>query len=57
MSERQKVEAWRMQVLLDAGFSVAQASALAANPGVDLHEAVALVAAGCPHDVAVRILL
>jgi hypothetical protein len=37
------VEAWRLQILLDAGYPIAQAELLAAARHVDLHYAVELV--------------
>jgi hypothetical protein len=56
LSEAEKVESYRMDVLCAAGFPVAAAAALAAS-SVDLHFAVDLVASGCDHETAARILL
>ena len=54
--ESDKVVCWRLEVLAAAGFPVDLAEVLAEST-VDLHEAVELVRRGCPHDLAVRILL
>ena len=48
---------WRMLVLLRAGYVWDDALELAVETDVDLHVAVDLVRRGCPHDVALRILL
>lgn len=55
-SERAKVEAWRLHVLLERGYPVVLAETLAASEA-DLHQAVELVASGCAPEVAARILL
>ena len=47
---------WRYECLEDAGYPVIEAIALAERPGVDLHEACALLAAGASVEQAVRIL-
>ena len=51
------VLAWRIDVLLHAGYQYPAALTLAAHPDVDLHQAVYLAEAGCDHDTALRILL
>lgn len=51
------VEAWRLEQLLQAGYPVAIAADLAADPSVDLHRAIELVAGGCAPELAGRILL
>lgn len=56
-TEEQKVEAWRLHVLVEAGYPVALAEQLAGRNHVDLHQAVELVESGCPHETAYRILL
>ena len=56
-AELERVERWRTEELERAGFSPADAAKLAARHDVDLHRAVELVRRGCPHDVALRILL
>ena len=55
-SEREKVESWRLHVLIEAGYQLDAAERLA-NSEADLHHAVELVASGCPHEVAEKILL
>ncbi len=52
-----RVLCWRMASLLEAGYSEAAAALLAIRPRVDLHQAVDLLAQGCPPDTALRILL
>ena len=56
LSERAKVESWRLHVLIEAGYPLPLAERLAAS-GVDLHQAVDLVALGCSPEVAAEILL
>jgi hypothetical protein len=51
------VYCWRMERLLEAGYTRLVADALAQDTRVDLHGAVDLVRAGCPADAAARILL
>ena len=55
-SEREKVESWRLHVLVEAGYPMDLAERVAATE-VDLHEAVALVESGCSPDIATRILI
>lgn len=57
--EAGKVEAWRLHVLLNAGYPPVVAEALAARDAkdVDLHHAVELVERGCAPDLAAEILL
>jgi hypothetical protein len=55
-TELERVERWRAAELLRVGFAGDDAVALAARPEVDLHEAIALIQRGCPHELAVRIL-
>lgn len=54
--EREKVESWRLHVLIEAGYPLSLAEKLAGSPA-DLHVAVQLVERGCRHDVAAAILL
>ena len=56
-TEVEPIEAWRQEELERAGYPVAAAKQLARRHYVDLHFAVGLVARGCPHDVALQILL
>jgi hypothetical protein len=48
---------WRRQQLEAVGYSLRDARRLAERADVDLHVAADLLRAGCPTDVAVRILL
>lgn len=50
------VEAWRQQVLRQAGFETPLAQQLAADAGIDLHDVLKLVDRGCPPELAARIL-
>ncbi len=52
-----RVEAWRAEELERAGYSREAAAEIAARHDVDLHRAVDLLRQGCPHDVALAILL
>ena len=52
-----QVICWRFAELLTAGYEVDSAVELAARTDVDLHSAVELRRRGCPHDLALRILL
>jgi hypothetical protein len=54
--ERSKVESWRLHVLMEAGFPLPLAEKLA-HSEADLHHAVELVAGGCDHETAAKILL
>ena len=47
---------WRERCLEAAGFDAATAMLLAADCGFDVHGLITLVEAGCPPDLAVRIL-
>lgn len=55
--ERERVESWRLHVLIEAGYPLPIAERLAGSEA-DLHEAVDLVARrGCSPDLAASILL
>jgi hypothetical protein len=54
--ERVKVESWRLHVLVEAGYPIPLAERVAGS-NADLHQAVALVRAGCAPDLAVEILI
>jgi len=56
VSERSKVESWRLHVLIEAGYPLGIAERLAASEA-DLHLAVELVTNGCAHATAAEILL
>jgi hypothetical protein len=55
--ELEQIRFWRLEVLSDAGYAPGLAAELAADDEVDLHRAVALLRAGCPPELAARILL
>lgn len=55
-TEAERVEAWRLEQLLAAGYPLVAADQLARCTDVDLHQATALVEGGCPTDLALRIL-
>ena len=54
--EGQKVESWRLHVLMEAGYPLPLAERLAGSDA-DLHRAVELVGQGCAPETAVEILL
>ena len=56
-TETVRVERWRLDELLRAGYPEDAAREFAARLDVDLHSAVELVERGCPADIAARILL
>jgi len=55
-SEREKVESWRLHVLIEAGYPLILAEKIA-HSEADLHRAVELVIAGCTPETAAEILL
>jgi hypothetical protein len=55
--ETQLVEAWRAEQLEMAGYGAQAAAELAMRHDVDLHGAIALLTQGCPHELALKILL
>lgn len=55
--EEERVLAWREAELMRAGFQRDDAFELACRPDVDLHQAIDLLARGCPPPTALRILL
>lgn len=48
---------WRIECLLGAGYAGEAALVLALDREVDLHQAVGLLERGCPHDLALQIVL
>jgi primosomal protein N'' len=48
---------WRFEQLLHVGYERRQARVLSRRREVDLHQAVDLVGRGCPHALALQILL
>ena len=55
--EAAEVMEWRFSQLTRSGFSTLDAIRLATRVDVDLHQAVDLVARGCPPSLAMHILL
>jgi len=55
-TEQERVEHWRAEELVRAGFDPSDAIALAARHDIDLHLAVELVQQGCPYETAIDIL-
>jgi hypothetical protein len=51
-----EVNRWRREQLVHSGFPLPLAARLAKDPGFDLHRLIELVEAGCPPELAVRIL-
>ena len=51
-----KVETWRLHVLMEAGYPVPLVERVA-HSNADLHQAVALVRAGCAPELAAEILI
>jgi hypothetical protein len=51
-----EVSRWRREQLVHSGFPLPLAARLAKEPGYDLHRLIELVEAGCPPELAVRIL-
>ena len=56
-TEAERIEAWRTEELERAGYPPEAAARIAARFDVDLRAAIALVERGCPHELALRILL
>ncbi|HVA30843.1 MAG TPA: hypothetical protein VMU58_06205 [Gaiellaceae bacterium] len=56
-TELERVERWRAEELMRAGFDPSQASELASRLDVDLHAATELVDRGCSPELALQILL
>jgi hypothetical protein len=55
--EDEAVFLWRAEMLERAGYSAKAVLMLATEKAVDLHQAVGLLRAGCPPEVALNILL
>jgi hypothetical protein len=56
-TELDRVEHWRAEELVRAGYDASDAIALAARHDIDLHLAVELVEQGCPYETAIEILI
>ena len=55
-TELERVEHWRAEELVRAGFDPSDAIALATRHDIDLHLAIRLIELGCPHETALQIL-
>jgi hypothetical protein len=56
-TEIDRVESWRAEELIRAGYTPSDAVALAARHDIDLHRAVELLEQGCPIELAIDILI
>ena len=56
-TELERVERWRAEELMRAGYDPAAAQDLATRLDIDLHTATELLERGCPADLAAQILL
>ena len=56
-TELDRVEHWRAEELIRAGYETSDAIALAARHDIDLHLAVGLIQQGCPYETAIEILI
>lgn len=56
-TEMERVEHWRAEELIRAGFDPGDAVTLAARHDIDLHFAVELLEQGCPIETAIDILI
>jgi hypothetical protein len=56
-TEIDRVESWRAEELIRAGYDPNDAISLAARHDIDLHEAVELLDKGCPIELALDILI
>jgi hypothetical protein len=56
-TELERVEHWRAEELIRAGYSPSDAVALAGRHDIDLHRAVKLIQQGCPYELAIEILI
>jgi hypothetical protein len=56
-TELERVERWRADELMRAGFDPSAAVEIATSLEVDLHAAIGLLERGCPAELALRILL
>jgi hypothetical protein len=56
-TEQERVEHWRAEELVRAGYTPTDAVALAGRHDIDLHQAVELIKLGCPYELAIDILI
>ena len=55
-TEIERVERWRAEALIRAGYDERAATELAGRMDVDLHRAIQMLEEGCPPDLALQIL-
>jgi hypothetical protein len=55
LEELTRIQRWRFQELMRAGYTLPDAVELALRTDIDLHWAISLVQRGCPSEIAVRI--
>jgi hypothetical protein len=55
-TELERVERWRAEALMRAGYDARAATELAGRQDVDLHSAIRLLESGCPPELALAIL-
>lgn len=55
--ELTRIQRWRFEELMRAGYTLPDAIELALRTDIDLHWATSLVRRGCPSETAVRIAL
>lgn len=56
-TETERIERWRYEALLRAGYEPSAARRIAERNDIDLHHAVGLLERGCSAELAVSILL
>ena len=56
-TETERIERWRYEALVRAGYEPNAAQRLAARQDIDLHVAVEMLAKGCSPELALAILL
>jgi hypothetical protein len=56
-TELERVERWRAEELVRAGYDPAGAADLSSRLDIDLHRATELLERGCPAELALQILL
>ena len=56
-TELDRIERWRAEERVRAGYEPSDALALAARHDIDLHFAVELIKQGCPYETALEILI
>ena len=57
VDDHERVEAWRLHCLINAGLESWRAEMLAERTDINLHQALQLIRAGCDHKTLLRILL